>query len=171
MKILIAEDDEMIMLSYVIALKSRNHEVFQTTDGEECLRVFMDLESSGEKGKNPFDLVILDHRMPKKTGIEVAEKILSITPTQRVIIASAYTHELKIPSKIEQCLELVQKPFGIDDLFSMVESATQTSTTGHGQRPVSANNNLLREGYEMPHENNDDQTRSLSDTFRLDLLK
>src|SRR5688572_28698973 len=106
MKILIAEDEKVIANSYRILLESRNHEVIICSDGEQCIKTF---EEHASKMKNsfgrertkddtktdsPFDLLILDYRMPKKNGMEVAEQILSKVPNQRILIASAYTHEL-----------------------------------------------------------------------------
>ncbi|WKT57408.1 response regulator [Candidatus Nitrosotenuis chungbukensis] len=39
---------------------------------------------------NPFDVVVLDQSMPKKSGSEVAEEILEANPRQKIIFASAY---------------------------------------------------------------------------------
>jgi CheY-like chemotaxis protein len=41
----------------------------------------------------PFDAVVLDYRMPKKDGLEVAKEILKMYPEQRIIFASAYIKE------------------------------------------------------------------------------
>jgi two-component system cell cycle response regulator CpdR len=174
MKILIAEDEDTILQTYQLALKSRNHELLTTTDGEECLKIFEEhLVKSAKNSTNssnaPFDLVILDHRMPKKTGLEIAEQMLSKAPTQRIVIASAYTHELKIPTKCEQALELIQKPFGLDVLFSIVEKIPAVSTTRFGQRPSVSNSNS------NPHygENSnrfDQDTNTIPMGFGLDLV-
>jgi CheY-like chemotaxis protein len=39
---------------------------------------------------SPFDVVVLDYKMPSKDGMEVAKEILQINPYQRIIFASAY---------------------------------------------------------------------------------
>lgn len=36
------------------------------------------------------DVIVLDHRMPGKTGLEVAEQILAEVPEQSIILFSAY---------------------------------------------------------------------------------
>jgi len=145
LKILVAEDEDIIMNTYQVALKSRNHEIFSATDGEECLKIFSDHfekirktdtnSMAGHDKETPFDLVILDHRMPKKNGLEVAEQILLLAPSQRIVIASAYTHELKIQTNWEKMLELVQKPFGLDVLFSIVEKVPNLGITKYALRP------------------------------------
>jgi CheY-like chemotaxis protein len=43
---------------------------------------------------NPsLDAVDLDHKMPKKDGMDVAKEILAVNPYQRIIFASAHTME------------------------------------------------------------------------------
>jgi CheY-like chemotaxis protein len=45
-------------------------------------------------GNNPsLDAVDLDHKMPKKDGMDVAKEILAVNPYQRIIFASAHTME------------------------------------------------------------------------------
>lgn len=145
------------METYQLALKSRNHEIFSALDGDECIRIFNDHFERTRKqaySKNdpyslalqdnaPFDLVILDHRMPKRNGLEVAEQILSMSPSQRIVVASAYTHELNIPSNYEQYLELVQKPFSLDVLFSIVESIPDGETRKFGSWPSKNNSGFV----------------------------
>jgi len=136
MRILIAEDEEPVAESYGLILKSRNHDVVITHDGEECLKVVHDhfnklSEATISKKirfqssvKSFFDLIILDHRIPKKNGMEVAEQILSDIPSQRIIIASAYCHEIPESdlAKLEKAsIHLMQKPFEFETFLEVVE--------------------------------------------------
>ncbi len=101
MKILIAEDNRDIALVYRVALQNRNHHVVITDNGEDCLTVYREelrnfISTMGCLGKNKrhvFDVVILDYRMPRINGIEVAKEIIRINPKQRIIIVSAYLRE------------------------------------------------------------------------------
>src|SRR5690606_35609353 len=71
----------------------------------------------------PFDVVILDYRMPKKDGIEVAKHIISCNPHQRIIIASAYANET-VQDSIKQLpgvVEVLRKPFRVDALVDIIE--------------------------------------------------
>jgi DNA-binding NtrC family response regulator len=73
--------------------------------------------------KPPFDAVVLDYRMPKKDGMEVAKEILSIEPKQRILFASAYVLETLVDSvkNLEQIVELIQKPFELDPFVDLIE--------------------------------------------------
>jgi CheY-like chemotaxis protein len=132
-RILIAEDDEGIMTTYKLLFGSTNHQLSTAEDGEECVKIFdsqleamtQTTDSQSRVGNPPFDLVILDYRMPKKNGIEVADHILAAAPSQKIIIASAYTHELVENRKLgkKSGLVLLQKPFEIDALMNLVEGS------------------------------------------------
>lgn len=129
MKILIAEDEPDIAMQYELALKDRNHDVIVTNDGEQCLEKFYEELEKHEPSRNqkmikpPFDAVILDYRMPKKDGMEVAKEILAMEPKQRVLFASAYVLETLVDSvkNLHQVVELIQKPFELDPFIDLIE--------------------------------------------------
>src|ERR687888_253165 len=75
------------------------------------------------KRMQPFDAVILDYKMPKINGLEVAKEILAVNSHQRIIFASAYVKETLVDSiqQLNQVVELIQKPFGEDVLVDTIE--------------------------------------------------
>lgn len=124
LNILIAEDNQYTAIQYERILSKYGHRVVITKDGEECLKVFNDEVKKTEfesLDKNPFDLVILDQAMPKKTGADVADQILAKKPYQRVIFASAYamTSE-KNAEKFKDKVEFLQKPFSLTKFVKVV---------------------------------------------------
>lgn len=56
--------------------------------------------------------------MPRMHGMEVAKEILAVNPHQRIIFASAYVKDAPQGSitRLKQIVELLQKPFGEQDL-------------------------------------------------------
>jgi CheY-like chemotaxis protein len=130
LKILIAEDNSDIALVYRVALQNRNHHVVITDNGEGCLIIYREefknfISRMGCLDKqHVFDVVILDYKMPRMNGIEVAKEIIRINPKQRIIIVSAYARESLFHSAKElgHHVELVQKPFNIDTLIDRIES-------------------------------------------------
>jgi CheY-like chemotaxis protein len=72
---------------------------------------------------SPFDVVVLDYRMPRKNGLEVAKEILALNPSQRIIFVSAYVKETLRESvkELRQVVELMQKPFLPEALVDVVE--------------------------------------------------
>jgi len=123
--ILIAEDNEFTSLQYNKILEKEGHKVVITKDGEECLQKYKDEK---KKNKNesqaevPFDVVVLDQSMPKKTGKQVADEILKSTPNQRIIFASAYAlgSDTSLTENFKEKVEFLQKPFSLKKLVRQV---------------------------------------------------
>jgi CheY-like chemotaxis protein len=129
---LIAEDDPDISKMYSILLRDRGHRVIVTNNGEDCLVIynneFSNLRNSTDVRKHiqPFDAVILDHRIPKMKGLEVAKEIISINPHQRIIIASAYSKDIfnEAAEYFGLPLEVLEKPFLAETLIDMLDDTT-----------------------------------------------
>ena len=142
MRILVAEDESDISHTYRVALESRNHDVNIANDGISCLKIYRDelanrrpassdksmKYNNNAKGSpaltaSPFDVVVLDYKMPGKDGMEVAKEILAINPDQRIIFASAYVKETLENSvkELKRVVELLQKPFEIQAFIDTIE--------------------------------------------------
>ncbi|MER5176677.1 MAG: response regulator [Candidatus Nitrosocosmicus sp.] len=68
-------------------------------------------------------MVLLDYLMPYINGLDVVKEILSISPHQRIIFASAYVKETLEESVkcLKRVVELIQKPFSLDELVNTLE--------------------------------------------------
>jgi two-component system cell cycle response regulator CpdR len=128
--ILIAEDNEYTAKQYKIALEKRNHKVIITKDGVECVDHYMNeakYEELFRKNRSPpFDLVLLDHDMPRKTGADVAREILECRPNQRLIFLSAYGNGImnKLKDVRDDTVQIIQKPFALNFLVRKIEGST-----------------------------------------------
>ncbi len=125
LNILIAEDNEFTSLQYNRILEKEGHKVVIAKDGEECLQKFKDEKKkniSKSHAKGPFDVVVLDQSMPKKTGKQVADEILKSTPNQRIIFASAYAlgSDNNLTENFKEKVEFLQKPFSLKKLVRQV---------------------------------------------------
>ena len=125
MKILIAEDYSDTAMTYKYGLDDRGHKVTSTSDGEECLKVYHEeldrvtRYSDPTERIQPFDVVILDYKMPKMDGLEVAKEIFVVNPHQRIVFASAYLRDTLLESveKLNRLVEVLNKPFGKQELI------------------------------------------------------
>jgi DNA-binding NtrC family response regulator len=132
LKILIAEDDPNTSRSYLTLLGQSRHQVVLTENGEDCLIVynneFRNVSDTTDIREHvqPFDAVILGHRIPKMKGLEVAKEIISINPHQRIIIASSYHKDIfdEAADNFGLPLEILQKPFLGDELLNMLNDTT-----------------------------------------------
>jgi CheY-like chemotaxis protein len=142
MRILIAEDESDISHTYRVALESRNHDVNIANDGISCIHIYREelanrkqssldknikydnnAQNSPPLAASPYDVVVLDYKMPGKDGMEVAKEILAINPDQRIIFASAYVKETLENSvkELKRVVELLQKPFEIQAFIDTIE--------------------------------------------------
>ncbi len=125
LKILIAEDNEYTSLQYTRILEKEGHKVIFSKDGEECLQRYEDEKKKDDSklhGGGPFDVVVLDQSMPKKTGKQVADEILKTMPNQRIIFASAYAlgSENDTIETFKDNVEFLQKPFSLTKLVRQI---------------------------------------------------
>ena len=94
MRLLVAEDLKAAK-AHKSALKSRGHIVTVVSNGEDCLKIYNDklqdvtLRSDLNEHIQPFDVVVLDYKIPKMDGIEVTKEILTVNPRQRIIFTSS----------------------------------------------------------------------------------
>ncbi len=123
LKILVAEDNEFTSSQYNRILEKEGHKVTITKDGEECLQRFKEEKKKNDKKSlGPFDVVVLDQSMPKKSGKQVADEILENTPNQRIIFASAYAlgSENDTTESFKDNVEFLQKPFSLTKLVRQI---------------------------------------------------
>ena len=86
--VLIVDDEiDMRLLVRVVLTSARNgiEVIAEAVDGDDAVAVFDDLERPAVP-----DVVILDNRMPGRTGVEVARAMRETTPDQHIILFSAF---------------------------------------------------------------------------------
>ena len=120
MKILVAEDEPEILRIYKLLLGEKGYQVIATEDGKECLDAYKTELNKTTNGNIPFNLVILDYRMPEKNGVEVAKEILALCPGQELLMITAYKGQLELHDKNLQKMQIIEKPFDVDELLSTI---------------------------------------------------
>ena len=84
-------------------------------NGKEVLEYF-----GSTKNGSPEGIVLLDHKMPEMTGVEIAKRIKERYPDQRIILALA---ETPVKFTIDERLfdGTIFKPFTISELLDEIE--------------------------------------------------
>jgi CheY-like chemotaxis protein len=106
-----------------------------TTDGEQCVEAYKQatIQSSNRSEEYlaehpPFDLVLMDGRMPIMDGVQAAKQILQINKQQRIVFITAYmrtTIETSLKD-FPRALEIISKPVDLDVLLDIVEGGNKT---------------------------------------------
>jgi len=113
-KILVAEDEPDIRELVSITLKYNGFEVTVAADG---------LEAVALAGRENFDLIILDVRMPRMTGYEACRELRQQEATKKIpiIFLSAKGQESEVQAGLEAGAdEYIIKPFAPNELARRV---------------------------------------------------
>lgn len=114
-KSILIVDDAMFMRRIIKEALSDGgyQDLLEARDGEEAVTVF--------KKEKP-ELVLLDITMPGKSGMEVLEEILNISPQCKVIMCSSIGQEETIRRAVRLgAVDFVVKPFQKDKLVAVVQ--------------------------------------------------
>lgn len=113
--IIVVEDEKIVRLSLVDALKEEGHTVLAVENGDDALAVL-------EEGL--FSLVITDLRLPGASGIDILRKSLAESPATPVIMMTAYGN---IKDAVEAmklgAFDYMTKPFDLDEMLLTVDRA------------------------------------------------
>ena len=105
--VLFADDEERMRTLGKVFLERLGYQVLLVSDGKEAVETY-------RNRKNDIDVLILDMTMPHLTGRQTLQKILSINPTAKIILASGYTNEGTAEELIhEGAKDFIHKPFTI----------------------------------------------------------
>ena len=89
-RILVVDDEEMVLKIADKLLQHMDYEVTTTQTGEEAVWLYKHAMESGK----PFNMVILDLSMEGgMDGTEVMEKLIVVDPDVKAIISSGYLHD------------------------------------------------------------------------------
>lgn len=111
--ILIVEDDFAIALLYEKILETMGIQTISANNGKEAADLYISLSDKP-------DIILMDHRMPIKNGIEASKEILEIDNQSKIIFLSADSSlendVLSIGAK-----KFIKKPFSIKELIKSIK--------------------------------------------------
>ncbi|HWR92934.1 MAG TPA: response regulator, partial [Desulfobacterales bacterium] len=116
-KILAIDDEANIRHLIENEFKLEDFEVATAPSGEEGLRMFED---------HPYDVVLLDLKLPKISGLETLKQLKRRSPGVEVIMITGYGD---IQSAVESiklgARDFITKPFKLTELLLLVKTAMQ----------------------------------------------
>jgi CheY-like chemotaxis protein len=123
MKNILVVDDELCIREICVEfLRMSGYRVDASASGEEALEAV---------SQRPYDLLILDLCMTGLNGLATFRRVKSMTPDAKAVVVSAsidrFESELN-EARRDGLLGVLPKPFALQDLSAMVESAMQTQT-------------------------------------------
>ena len=116
-KALIVEDQTEVRSQIADALSEIGFTVMEAGDGTAALKL---LESG-----QPFDLLITDVGLPGLSGLELAEAALASRPNLPILLITGYVGKSLETSRLAPHMEVLRKPFTIEELAARVQALLQ----------------------------------------------
>ena len=119
MKILVVDDEKLLVKGIKFNLENDGYEVAVAYDGEEAV----ELAKSGD-----FDLIILDIMMPKMTGLEACMQIREFSNVPIIMLTAKGENMDKLIGFEQGTDDYLTKPFNILELKARIRALLRRST-------------------------------------------
>ncbi|TAK51072.1 MAG: response regulator [Bacteroidetes bacterium] len=111
-KILIVEDEQLVLWSLSLALSKAGFEINTVNSAEKAIFAIQ---------SNRYDLVITDLNLPKGSGYTVASAVKQVSSATPVIITSAIKEmETNLSSSLSDVEAFIEKPYDLSQLTELV---------------------------------------------------
>jgi CheY-like chemotaxis protein len=119
-KILVIDDEELIVKSLRKLLEKNNFDVFIAKNGQDALAI---------AEEENFDVIVVDIRMPGMNGVETIESIYgsikkrNLKKIPAIFITGYADEEIKRKAKLLKPIAYIYKPFDIPDFVDKIKEA------------------------------------------------
>ena len=91
----------------------------KANNGDEAVKIY-------QSNSQNLDVILMDHRMPIKNGIEATKEILELNRKTRIIFTSA-DKSIKKQALLTGAISFLEKPFSFADLVKEIEKVLRIS--------------------------------------------
>ena len=114
-RVLIVDDDENLCKTLSFILNQKGYATATAHDGPAAIK---------QMEETPFDLTLMDIKMPVMNGVEAFKKIKRLRPKAAVVMMTAYSVEELVQEALEEgAFGIIYKPLDIDRVISLIEEA------------------------------------------------
>jgi DNA-binding NtrC family response regulator len=119
-RILVVDDEELIRDTLKDILEHEGYQIDEAADGDQALKLI---------GKNKYDAILCDIKMPKVDGIEVLDRSMETQPDVPVIMISGHgTVETALDATKKGAFDFIVKPPDLNRLLITIRNALDKST-------------------------------------------
>ncbi len=116
--ILVVDDEEIVRNSLVDWLREDGYHAEAASDGFEALQKLKE---------RPWDIALVDLKMPKMDGLELMERMKEVDPDIQVIIITAYaTVHTAVQAMKKGAYDYLVKPFNPEEISLLIERLIQS---------------------------------------------
>ena len=115
--VLVVDDEALIRWSLAEMLGERGYTVIEAGDARMAIAAI-------ENAREPFDVVLLDYRLPDSADLRLLETVRRLAPTSQVIMITAHNSpELAQGAAALGAYRVISKPFEVESLAALVNEA------------------------------------------------
>ena len=115
--VLVVDDEALIRWSLKEMLGERGYAVTAAGDARMAVVAI-------ENAEEPFDVVLLDYRLPDSADLRLLEKVRRLAPSSQVIMITAHNSpELAQGAAALGAYQVISKPFEVESLAALVNQA------------------------------------------------
>ena len=119
--VLVVDDEALIRWSLTEMLGERGYEVTEAGNARTAVAAI-------ESAEEPFDVVLLDYRLPDSADLRLLEKVRHLAPSSQVIMITAHNSpELAQGAAALGAYRVISKPFEVESLAALVNQARTRS--------------------------------------------
>ena len=122
LRILVVEDESLIRWAVAQTLTDAGHTVLEAPDAATAFRAV-------SQTSEPFDVVLLDFRLPDSDDLSLVKRIREQTPASAIVMMTAFgTPQMTENAKILGVYDVVDKPFDVGVLEEVIVRAYYSKT-------------------------------------------
>ena len=137
-RLLVVEDEDLVRWSVVERLRKAGYELEEAANGADAVKAAK---------RTPYDLALLDMRLPDTTGLNVMKELLKLQPEIQVLIMTAYSSvDTAVEAMKLGAFDYLSKPFNLDELALTVDRALENV---HLRREVKTLRKSVRQRFSL----------------------
>jgi len=126
--ILIVDDEEVVRLSHLRSLEGADCNARAAADGNEAIQVME---------QHPFDVVLLDLRMPGLDGMDLLKTIKQRWPDSEVVVITGYPSIESAKQAVKLgAFDYLAKPVGPNDVIKAANEAMNQKRWALRSNPI-----------------------------------
>jgi two-component system response regulator RegX3 len=126
-RVLVVDDEPAIVDAVAYALREEGFEVQSAGDGEEALSTL---------DRNGFDLLVLDLRLPKLSGIDVCRRVRTRSAIPIIMLTAKDSETDRVLGLEVGADDYVTKPFSLAELVSRVRAQLRRRELDRSEHPT-----------------------------------
>lgn len=130
-RLLLVEDDTRTRDLFSQFFRMKGYQVLEAKDGEEAVAL---------AGQQPFDLIVMDVKMPKLDGLEAFHRIRAGCPSSKVLLMTGFTMKPEELNHVlqESTVAYVHKPFTFDQLTAVISRLMEAPSSAESSDAASS---------------------------------